>query len=384
MIDTKTIRTQQEIIAKRNMALPKKWILGIDAGFSSLKGFAPNKYFCFPSFAHKLDSELQVVNEKDILYRDESGTYLVGASAQNQIGSDDTNETETELYARNRYANKKFKIVIATGMALGISENLYGKKSDEQEIVVQTGLPTAYITKDKKSIIKAFSEHYVFELKIGTGNWKKYDIQVKPENVAVMPQPAGSLYSVVIDETGHFLPDTKEFFLKNILIADVGFGTFDPYGLINRKLVLKESLSNIGMRRILSETSALLRDLYGEDIRVPAMQKFLEKGYVDVLDEETMQSESVPIAPLVERASEMVFQEAVASLKNMTNYMRDYDILILTGGTCSLWMDKFKEHFKGMKSLTVIPGNRNDKLPLLYANVRGYFMFCHMNSKAGG
>ncbi len=78
MIDTKTIRTQQEIIAKRNMALPKKWILGIDAGFSSLKGFAPNKYFCFPSFAHKLDSELQVVNEKDILYRDESGTYLVG------------------------------------------------------------------------------------------------------------------------------------------------------------------------------------------------------------------------------------------------------------------------------------------------------------------
>ena len=133
MIDTKTIRTQQEIIAKRNMALPKKWILGIDAGFSSLKGFAPNKYFCFPSFAHKLDSELQVVNEKDILYRDESGTYLVGASAQNQIGSDDTNETETELYARNRYANKKFKIVIATGMALGISENLYGKKSDEHQ-----------------------------------------------------------------------------------------------------------------------------------------------------------------------------------------------------------------------------------------------------------
>ena len=153
MIDTKTIRTQQEIIAKRNMTLPKKWILGIDAGFSSLKGFAPNKYFCFPSFAHKLDSELQVVNEKDILYRDESGTYLVGASAQNQIGSDDTNETETELYARNRYANKKFKIVIATGMALGISENLYGKKSDEQEIVVQTGLPTAYITKDKKHFL---------------------------------------------------------------------------------------------------------------------------------------------------------------------------------------------------------------------------------------
>lgn len=384
MIDTKTVRTKQEIIAKRNLSLPKKWVLGIDAGFSSLKGFAPNKYFCFPSFAHKLDTELQFPNERDIFYRDESGTYLVGASAQNQIGSDDTNETETELYARNRYSNKKFKIVIATGMAIGISENVYSKKNDEQEIVIQTGLPTAYIAKDKKSIIKAFSDHYVFELKIGMGNWKKYDIQVKPENVFVMPQPAGTLYSVVVDENGHNLPDAKDFFSKNILIADVGFGTFDPYGLINRKLVLKESLSNIGMRRILSETSALIRDLYGEDIRVPAMQRYLEKGYINVLDEETMRTESVNLAPLLEKASDIVFQEAVSSLKNMTNFMRDYDILIPTGGTCSLWMDKFMEYFKGMKPLSVIPGNRNDKLPLLYSNVRGYYMFCFMNSKVGG
>lgn len=384
MIDTKTIRTKQEIIAKRNMSLPKKWVLGIDAGFSSLKGFAPNKYFCFPSFAHKLDSDLQASNDKDILYRDDRGTYLVGMSAQNQIGADDTNETETELYARNRYTNKKFKIVIATGIAIGISENIYGRKTEDQEIVIQTGLPTAYIAKDQKSIVKAFSDHYVFELKVGAGNWKKYDIQVKAENISVMPQPAGTLYSVVIDENGHFLPDTKEFFSKNILIADVGFGTFDPYGLINRKLVLEESLSNFGMRRILSETSALLRDLYGEDIRVPAMQQYLEKGYIDVLDEETMQTETVQMAPLVEKASELVFQEAVSSLKTMTNFMRGYDILIPTGGTCSLWMDKFREHFKGMKSLTVIPGNRNDKLPLLYSNVRGYFMFCHMNAKAGG
>lgn len=385
-MDARALRTQQEIIARRNMTLPRKWVLGIDAGFSSLKGIAPNKYFCFPSFARKLEERglLAFSNEKDILYRDESGTYLVGTSAQNQISSDDTNETETELYARNRYSNKKYKVVIATGMAIGISENLYGRKSDEQEIIIQTGLPTAYIAQDKKSIIKAFSEHYVFELKIGMGNWKKYDIQVKPENVYVMPQPAGTLYSVVVDENGHNLPDTKEFFLKNILIADVGFGTFDPYGLINRKLVLKESLSNIGMRRILAETSNSIRNLYGEDIRVPAMQKYLEKGYIDILDEETMQTESIQLAPLVEKASDLVFQEAVSALKNMTNFMRDYDILILTGGTCSLWMKKFVKHFEGMKSLTIIPGNRNDKLPLLYANVRGYYMFCCMNIKAGG
>ena len=383
-MNTKSLRTLQETIAKRNVSLSRKWILGLDVGFSSLKGFAPNKYFCFPSFVNKLNSDLQLSNDKDVLYRDESGTYLVGLSAQNQIGSDDTNETETELYARNRYSSKKFKIVIATGIAIGISENLYGKKKEEQELVIQTGLPTAYVAKDKKAIIKAFCEHYVFELKIGRGNWKKYDIQVKPENVFVMPQPVGSLYSVVIDKDGHSIPDAKDFFSKNILVADVGFGTFDPYGLIDRKIVLRESLSNLGMRRILAETSTYIREIYGEDIRVPAMQKYLERGYIEILDEETMQTEVVQIAPLLERSSEMVFQEAVSVLKSMTNFMRDYDILILTGGTCSLWMDKFTGHFKGMKSLTIISGNRNDKLPLLSANVRGYYMFCHMNIKAGG
>ena len=245
-------------------------------------------------------------------------------------------------------------------------------------------MPTAYIAKDKKSIIKAFSEHYVFEIKVGKGNWKKYDIQVKPENVLVMPQPAGTHYSVVIDENGHSLPDAREFFSKNILVADVGFGTFDPYGLINRKIVLKESFSNIGMRRILAETSAYIREVYGEDIRVPAMQRYLEKGYIEVLNEETMQTETIQLSPLIEKASETVFQEAVSALKIMTNFMRDYEILILTGGTCALWIDKFKGHFKGMKSLTIISGNRNDKLPLMYANVRGYYMFCHMNAKAGG
>ena len=84
-MNVKSLRTQQEIIARRNMTLPRKWVLGIDAGFSSLKGIAPNKYFCFPSFVQKVDPKAFTLgNEKDILYRDDSGTYLIGTSAQNR------------------------------------------------------------------------------------------------------------------------------------------------------------------------------------------------------------------------------------------------------------------------------------------------------------
>ena len=34
---------------------------------------------------------------------------------------------------------------------------------------------------------------------------------------------------------------------KNIIIADIGFGTFDPYGVVNREKVLEESINNLGM-----------------------------------------------------------------------------------------------------------------------------------------
>ena len=81
-------------------------------------------------------------------------TMAVGASAQNQIGSDDTNETETELYARNRYSGKKFKIVIAVGMAIGISENIYGKKEEEQEKARRSDRPAVRaLKKIKRKIV---------------------------------------------------------------------------------------------------------------------------------------------------------------------------------------------------------------------------------------
>lgn len=322
---------------------------------------------------------LQVPGDKDILYQDNTGLYLVGASAQNQISMDDTNDTEGELFGRNRYNNKRFQILLAVGLGIGCMGNHIKQKEPATPIAIQTGLPTAYMAKDQKAIIRAFTQHYQFRLKIGAGGWEVFDIHVSPENVYVMPQPAGTLYSILIDEKGHYLPDARNTLNKNILIVDGGFGTFDPYGMVGRKLVLKESLSNIGMRRILEEAASMIFHEYGEEIRVPAMQKYLEKGYVPVLNEEEMKTENVDLKPYIEKASDQVCKESIALLKSVTNYLRDYDIMVMTGGTCSLWLDQYREHFKGMKGLEIIAGNRNDGLPLLFSNVRGYYMLRYAN-----
>lgn len=375
-------RTPQEVIERRNVSLENCWLIGIDAGFSSLKGYAPNKCFCFPSYVKKVENMLPLSNEDDILFKDESGTYLVGKTAQEQITSDDTSDADKELFSRNRYLSKKFHIIIMTGIALGLMDNSLLKRKEEVPIKIQTGLPTAYLKKDSSAVKKAFSEDSHFQLKIGSGSWQRFHISLNSDDISVMAQPSGTMYSVMIDENGKYLSDAKSMLMKNLMIVDIGFGTFDPYGLMNRKLVLQESLPDLGMKRILEETTKLIMQEHQEEIRISAMQKILGKGYFTVFDEEKMESKSVLLAPYLEKASKMVCKESIETLKTISNFMRDYDVMIPTGGIGQAWYEEFREHFKGMTGLQIIPGNRNDKLPMIYSNVRGYYMFRYMILKA--
>lgn len=377
-------KTPQEIIQRKNVNTRGYWLLGIDAGFSSLKGFAPNKTFCFPSYVRKLDRELLMPNQSDILYRDETGLYLIGASAQEQVTSDDTSDSESELFVRNRYTSKKFQIILAVGMAIGLTSNSYMERKKDMPVIIQTGLPTAYVRSDREKITKAFAKRYVFDLKMGYGAWEHHDIEIPRENIFVLPQPSGTLYSILIDESGKYVPNAPEILKKNLLIVDAGFGTFDPYGLVNRQVVLEESLPDLGMKKILQETSSMIFDKYGEEIRVPAMQKYLGKGTFTYLNEEERKSEEIVIAPFLEAANKKVCMESIKVLEGMCNSLKNYNYLILTGGTCAAWYDLYRDYFGWMKSLTIIPGNKNDKLPMYYSNVRGYYMYRHMLLKAGG
>ena len=153
-MNTNQFRTKQEF--KKNVDIPKgkKFVIGLDIGYSAVKCFYEKGYFCFPSYVRKLDSDLFIYGEQDILYRDmETGNqYIIGRTAQEMISTSETNVTESELFSRNRYRSKSFKILCNIAMAFALD-----CKNDEREIVVQTGLPSAYEKQrpcNQESIIK--------------------------------------------------------------------------------------------------------------------------------------------------------------------------------------------------------------------------------------
>lgn len=388
-METKNFRTRQEFI-DQSSPKGKSYIVALDAGYSSMKVFTENKHFCFPSYVKEInDDMLDVSSASDIKYQDgeTKQVYMLGYSAQDMIESTSTSDTDGDLYGRKRYNNRNFQILCNAALGIALLEK---QVDDEREIVIQTGLPTAYVEADKKPLVKSLCKPARFALKIGLNNWVEFNFVNEPSaepkaneyvlkesNVLVMPQPAGSLYSVMIDKNGDYVANAKDYMFKNVLVLDIGFGTFDFYGSKNRSIVCKESLPEFGMREVLECTRRKIFDEMNEDIRIQAMQKNLEKGVVVCFDEEEMKSDERPIAEIVDSARREVFAKAFEKAKATTGAFRDYDMIIIAGGTGEAWFDLVQEYFSGMKSLKVIPSNANDDLPFLYSNVRGYYMFCY-------
>lgn len=380
-INAKKFRTRQEFKIKTNPKDKDYYVIGLDAGYSGMKVFYENGYFCFPSFVRQMTSDtIEMSEEDDILYEDvETGErYMVGRTAQKMVNSLSTNDTDGELFSRKRYNNEKFKILLNTAIGLAI-EN----KKDNKEIFIQTGLPSSYLEADTKHLVKALAKPVKFRIKKGSGKWSGViEIGIDPKNIDVKAQPCGSMYSVLITSDGNFIPHTNKILNSNTLVMDIGFRTYNYYGVKTREIVCKDSIDNIGMRMVMQEVSRMIRDEYDEDIRIQALQNVLDKGYFTCVDDDKLEQTDHSVKEILKKANEIVFARAMKQAKAATNSFRDYEYIIITGGTGEAWYEDIKDYLSKMK-FHILPGNVNDPIPFIYSNVRGYYLFRYITDKIG-
>lgn len=377
-MDTKKFRTRQEMKKKQNPKA-RDYVIGLDVGYSATKVFYEGGYFVFPSYAKKIDDGMiNLVNDRDIMYRDDDtgDIYMIGYNAQEMLESTETNDTDGELFSRKRYADKRFRIICDTAIALA----LHGK-NDNRKIVIQTGLPTSYVDGDTAAIQKAVARPVSFSLKTGGGKWRKFELNIKQGDVFVMAQPSGALYSVLIKDDGVYVNNAKQILSSNVLVMDIGFGTFDFYGIKNRAIVCQESIDEIGMKKVFEQTSKKIFSEMHEDIRIAAMQKVLTTGFVECVDDDNMTSEHKPIQNLLEVSNNEIFKDAMDKAKSVTDAFRGYNYLIVDGGTGEAWFEGIKNWLSGMKLLQIMPSNFNDHLPMIYSNARGYYMYRYTLNK---
>ena len=379
MTSTQDFRTKTIFNKRKNVGLDDSWPIAIDIGYSGTKIMSPNGLFSFPSYAIKVSKNqvrLGNIQSTDLIFHDleTDETWFVGAMAQNFMDSDSSEDSEATLYNRKRYHSPMFKTISSVGLALGRTENEFSSPKGKQ-MCIQTGLPPKYIKSDSKELKKALAGVYNFELKIGKNPFVKYNFGISENDINIMPQPMGTLFSVAINNFGDQTKDSKSLFGSNVLIMDAGFGTLDIFSIKNGLISDSETFDTLGMKRVMKETTEKIFDNYGKEIPVPAIQRYLETNKIPCFDPDTMSSNVKPFDDLLDKSNKMVCMEAINKLKNTYNNLIDIDYLIVTGGTGAAWSSIIKDYFKNMHTLTIINGNKNDEIPYIFANVRGYYMY---------
>lgn len=389
---TYAYKTRTENVQSKNLTSSSIWTIALDIGYSAVKGFAPNKYFCFPSFAREKNAEMAVLgNPKntDIFYRDENDKeWFVGSFAQDVLSVSDTNDAGNTLYNRNRYFSPMFLVLARVGLALGMKDNSIsgGYNPEKHALFLQTGLPPAYRKQDTPLLMEALEGHHKFSMKVGTGQWKEYEFDLDRNMMDVFDQPMGSVYSAsktsdgssIVGENGRAYVDSR------MLVFDGGFGTLDIYNIINRSIMSTNTFDDLGMRAILQKSSDDLMDMYGKHIPVHTIQPYLESGVVTVLNRKQHSTEQHDIYDVLKRNTDATCDLALERIESTFNGLEDYDYLLVTGGTGAAWFNRIKDRYKDMASLNVITANQNDRsLPSIYSNVRGYYIYRVLRSIAG-
>ncbi len=378
MVNTMDFKTKTDFINRKNVSFSKQWGIALDIGYSGVKGFSPNKVFRFPSYARKIEGELLGMgnaNESDILYRDPETkeVWAVGEHAQAMITSDDSHDSNAALYGRNRYFAPMFLVIARTGLAVGMTKNSFGSP-EGKKLVVQTGLPPAYIKTDAPLLREVLAGTHKFDLKVGNEDWQTFSFALAPSDIFIMEQPMGTLISISTNSDGTNAKEAQKYFSSRLLIGDAGFGTFDIFNVANQVITDTQTFDHLGMKAVLQRTADEIYTQYGTELQVPAMQKNLATGTFKKFDRKTMKTEQIQFAGILEKQSKAVCMEAVEQIKNIYNNLLDHDYLVVTGGTGEAWMNYIREHFQYM-DMQIIAGNQNDDLPFTFSNVRGYYMY---------
>lgn len=387
---TYDFKTKTEIVANKNLTANNFWPVALDIGYSAVKGFAPNKYFCFPSFAREKSSEMAVLgNPKstDIFYKDEKGVeWFVGSFAQEVLNTSDTNDSVNTLYNRNRYFSPMFLVLARVGIAIGLQDNNIAQfNPDEQKLFLQTGLPPAYRKQDTPLLMEALEGHHEFSVKIGSGSWKEYSFDLSSDTIDVLDQPLGSVYcaSKTADGSTVLGRNGKAYVDSRTLVFDGGFGTLDIYNIVNRSIMSTNTFDELGMKAILQKTSDDIMDMYGKFIPVHTIQPYLESGVISVLNRKKHSTEEHDIYEILKKNADAICDKALDKIEGIYNNLEDYDYLIVTGGTGAAWLQRIRERYQGMTSLNVITANQTEGLPHIYSNVRGYYIYRALRILAG-
>lgn len=344
--------------------------IALDIGYFSVKGASHQlsngqiNNFIFPSVAPQIHSEISVHqgmgSYSGALVDVNNNKYFIGADARyftKNLKPRTTNEN---------YINSEDYKALYLGGLHHILKELGPLMKDITEVTINKvvgGLPLNTIQDGKTTVRSLFEGTHIVP-----GVSGQAPIKVEVKSASVIPQPQGALYSAAARRKP---TEMEGFFNKNLLILDMGGGTFDWF-MINEKKIIK-ARSDAYPKGMLSAVKEIVNTISNRTTD----DEMLIKKVDDALRE---RKETVAIggkSVALNQYSHLVANVMNDCLTVMYQSVGSFDALdgiIFTGGVADVLLEHAKKKYPDYVDLMELDANP------VFSNVNGFFTLAKISS----
>jgi plasmid segregation protein ParM len=264
------------------------------------------------------------------------------------------------------YSSTKALIESSIALMLGPEHENNDKPVD---IRIVTGLPVSYYNDVQIKRLEAtlIGLHEVgFDFNFDGEYEARYKYNVV--GIKILPQPVGTFYNMILDDTGNFRKDQDAFVSGNIGIIDIGYGTTDLCVLRQLEYIQKSSRSiETAVSSVYDMVATKLSDHCGIDVQPYEVEGKLSEGMETGEYTIKIEGNLYDLGKYYKHALEKTFEKLLSFTKSTWKSEYQIDKYILTGGGAMLFGAMFKDSFD-TSSLIVPP-------EAVYSNVIGYRKF---------
>ncbi len=266
-----------------------------------------------------------------------------------------TDVTDSAGFGLSRYKSREFKLLVDFALAELATHDAVGEETVTVDVV--TGVPSddyanLKILEQVASVIKG--KHLV------TVDGKTISIVV--ENLLIVPQPLGTLYDIVCDDSGEIVEEA--FKTANIGLVDVGGGTvlMDSFRSMNMELNKRDQTTN-GSYALFRD---IIRELNKDNIQISEyeLEEAIRK-HDGMWSPDNMQK--IDLKPVIEAESKKYTRRLISRVKSAYKGLGRLQKVIYTGGTANLLDKEELEDYYGNLLYVVEDAEM--------ANVRGFYKY---------
>lgn len=262
---------------------------GIDVGNYSLKEFPGT------NLKSLVTTEENILGSK-LALEYEGKTYYIGEGS-----------FETELNKSNK---DNFLPLLITGIALNSS-----KDSIFHQIVC--GLPINQYKANKEALIDLVLSSRVRDIKLN-GESKRIVIT----DFDVYPEGIGAYYSLNTND--------------DVIIVDIGGRTTDIAYIVDKKLKLSSTIA-VGTLNIYKDIADKLNASYGLDLDIPAAERILDRGYLEI---DGLRTDLSFVVEILKKSFTKINEDLSMKFPART------EKLVLVGGGYKLFEKAFKKRYQ--------------------------------------